>query len=46
MLQAKSKNRAQALDPFEQQYRAGVQSERPPVRAGRPPVRTVYRCRL
>ena len=41
MLQAKSKNRAAALAPFEQQNRDGVRSERPPPRAGRPPPRTV-----
>ena len=41
MLHAKSKNRAQAFAPFEQQDRAGVRSERPPARAGRPRVRTV-----
>ena len=41
MLQAKSKNRAGALAPFEQQDRDGVRPERPPPRAGRPPARTV-----
>jgi hypothetical protein len=34
MLQAKSKNRAEALAPFEQQDRAGVRFECPPARAG------------
>ena len=41
MLQAKSKNRAATLAPFEQQDRDGVRPERPPPRAGRPPPRTV-----
>jgi len=42
MLQVKSKNRAQALAPFEKQDRNGVSSERPRPWAGRPPLRTVH----
>ncbi len=40
MLQTKSKNRAEDLTPFEQQFGVGVGQERPHSRAGRPPQRT------
>ena len=40
MLQEKSKNRAEANAPFEQQDRDEVRSERPRPRAGRPLLRT------